>query len=525
MKKSIILLSTVLFVIQGFCLYGGDEFQVNTYTESDQRYPCIAMDSNGNFVIAWESFGQDTNSYGIYAQIYDVNSIPIGKEFRVNSVVEGKQLNPCVAMNNKGDFLIAWQSYDQSPDNDSYGVFAKKIDKNGKILIYDFMVNTQTNNSQDNPSVALSNDGHFVISWNSKAENFTGVYAQIFDSDGNPIGNEIRLSDYVYVETISSVAIDSAGNFVITWVGGGSNIYAKRFDKDGNPINKEFQVNSWEMGEQINPCIAMNKTGDFVIAWQSNEQDGSSYGVFAQRFDNKANLIGSEFNVNSTTEDTQEAPDIALDEDGNFIVTWHCGIYGADREIFAQKFDKEGNAVGDEFVVNQSINNWQIFPSIAMQDLDNFVITWEGEGDGGHDISVSDIYARKYGDKEPPEETELTLYLNDNSFNLGDSLVLDVELQFEDDSQFVDLYWALMLDKTETVWFYPKWDTVLDKITLYIPKNTYLPRTSILETTLPSYLPPIQDQGYYIFAMALFKKDTTIPLSDIAKEYFLYIED
>ena len=34
----------------------------------------------------------------------------------------------------------------------------------------------------------------------------------------------------------------------------------------------------------IQPQVAVDDTGRFVVAWSSNGQDGSAYGVFAQRF-------------------------------------------------------------------------------------------------------------------------------------------------------------------------------------------------------------------------------------------------
>ena len=35
----------------------GAEFQVNTYTTSNQELPSVATDANGNFVVVWESLG------------------------------------------------------------------------------------------------------------------------------------------------------------------------------------------------------------------------------------------------------------------------------------------------------------------------------------------------------------------------------------------------------------------------------------------------------------------------------------
>ena len=46
----------------------GNEFQVNTYTPNNQLFPAVAADSDGNFVVAWQSEGQDGSSNGVFAQ-------------------------------------------------------------------------------------------------------------------------------------------------------------------------------------------------------------------------------------------------------------------------------------------------------------------------------------------------------------------------------------------------------------------------------------------------------------------------
>jgi hypothetical protein len=52
----------------------------------------------------------------------------------------------------------------------------------------------------------------------------------------------------------------------------------------------EFQVNSYTTGDQEGgfvgaPQVARSQDGRFVVAWGSGGQDGSGYGVFAQRHD------------------------------------------------------------------------------------------------------------------------------------------------------------------------------------------------------------------------------------------------
>lgn len=55
MKKAFFIVTMFIMTLSTFCLFGSDEFKVNTYTDSDQLDSYIAMDGNGNFMITWVS--------------------------------------------------------------------------------------------------------------------------------------------------------------------------------------------------------------------------------------------------------------------------------------------------------------------------------------------------------------------------------------------------------------------------------------------------------------------------------------
>jgi hypothetical protein len=46
----------------------GDEFQVNTYIEADQKRPAVAMGQGRKFVTTWQSYGQDGSGYGVFGR-------------------------------------------------------------------------------------------------------------------------------------------------------------------------------------------------------------------------------------------------------------------------------------------------------------------------------------------------------------------------------------------------------------------------------------------------------------------------
>ena len=67
----------------------------------------------------------------------------------------------------------------------------------------------------------------------------------------------------------------------------------------------EFQVNTYTTSHQIESAVTALADGGFVVAWSSNAQDGSGYGVYARRYDTLGNA-GNEFQVNTTTTSSQQ---------------------------------------------------------------------------------------------------------------------------------------------------------------------------------------------------------------------------
>ncbi|MGL4464002.1 MAG: putative Ig domain-containing protein, partial [Planctomycetia bacterium] len=70
----------------------GVEFHVNTFTTNLQGQPSVAIDADGDFVVAWTSFGQDGSNTGIYAQRYVDDSPPTLADPGARTVNEGTPL-------------------------------------------------------------------------------------------------------------------------------------------------------------------------------------------------------------------------------------------------------------------------------------------------------------------------------------------------------------------------------------------------------------------------------------------------
>jgi hypothetical protein len=191
-KKCFILqfLIVGIFIIIGFTEFrAGEEFQVNTFVTGNQGIPAIAMNRKGNFVITWLSDGQDGDGFGIFAQRFKSSGKPLGPEFQVNTNSFGDQFYPAIAMDRKGNFVITWESEGQ--DGDRGGIFAQRFNKNGKPIGSEFQVNTYTEHIQGSPEIAMHKKGNFVITWNSYGQDGSiyGVFAKMFKKQGKSTSN------------------------------------------------------------------------------------------------------------------------------------------------------------------------------------------------------------------------------------------------------------------------------------------------------------------------------------------------
>ena len=381
----------------------GLEFQVNNTTALNQQDPQIAKDSDGDFVVVWTdgdytTGGLDGSSFGIVGQRFDSDGNPVGSEFVVNTDTLGDQSEPAVAMDPDGNFVVVWtdgSNFGGDGDGSSNGISGQLYDDTGSPVGTQFRVNSDTANQQTRADVAMDANGNFVVAFGtfqpSGSTSDADLFARRFDSSANPLGSEFQVNTYTLDRQYrSELGFDAAGNFVIAWrsaVDGDEDydIIARRYDGAGNPLTGEIQVNSYTFEEQRDVSLAVAPDGSFVAAWSSDDFDGSSRGIAARRFDATGTPIGNDFQVNTYTTSSQANPDIAMDTNGNFVVTWASFRQDGDgRGVFAQQFDSSGNAIGGEFQVTTTTAGDQGYgfrgPDVAMDDSGNFTVTWEDDG-------------------------------------------------------------------------------------------------------------------------------------------------
>lgn len=208
------------------------------------------------------------------------------------------------------------------------------------------------------------------------------------------------------------------GRSVIVWSEAGvdgKDIFAQVFTLDGVPEDDAFRVNTTTLSDQVQPIVTALNDGGFVVTWQSFGQDNfiprpagsfsnnvsQQYGIYQRVYDNDARPVTGEFGVNDkTVGDQRDALVIPL-ADGGYVTLWRHFNYvgqseGGQRQgINLQRFDENGQAIGDDYVLPGVIPEPYVPDQVitlirgvtALAD-GNVAVAWAATGNPGVFVTV-----------------------------------------------------------------------------------------------------------------------------------------
>nr|NQU89854.1 hypothetical protein [Bacteroidota bacterium] len=121
----------------------------------------------------------------------------------------------------------------------------------------------------------------------------------------------------------------------------------------------DFLVNehtSIDGTEQEEPSINGDGNGNYVITWMDGRIEWN-FDIYAQIYLSDGTTLGNNFKVNDDEGGTgsQYVPDIAVDPNLNFVITWIDKRNGWEWDIYAQRFSNDGTALGNNFKVNDDL--------------------------------------------------------------------------------------------------------------------------------------------------------------------------
>jgi hypothetical protein len=216
------------------------------------------------------------------------------------------------------------------------------------------------------PTEFLVNTGTFGfqgISDNASSAN--GMHMAVWESDDGFVGGDV-------IEGQLLTAHNSAvgGNFLITF---------------GEGLG----------GGVANPHVAMDAHGNSVVVYQ--ETINGQQDIIAKRItlDPNTGLAKLGFPIVVANDSRNEHdPDVAMDANGNFVVTYTLDFSATDKDIEAVRYNSSGARIG--FVTDKFLNtndHDETFASVAMSPDGRFDIVYQSKS---HDTGVTFINGARY---------------------------------------------------------------------------------------------------------------------------------
>ncbi|MEN8193349.1 MAG: T9SS type A sorting domain-containing protein [Bacteroidota bacterium] len=383
----------IILLLANSFLLGQAEILVNTFTDTSQRDPHIARDSEGNYIVLWDSENQvSTNSQSdIYFQLFDANNNKVGEETQANTITANEQERPSLDMNADGDFIVVWASHTE--DFDSIFDVKGRLYKNDIPTSDEFLINTTTANSQTKPVVSMHSNGTFVVVWESWNQvELKDIYLQRYDANGIKIGIETLVNNTTTNgQGRPAIKHFNNGSYIVVWeswktitdgvTNPGYDIYAKVFNSDGSVSKDEFVVNTYTENYQWFADVETFDDLSFAVTWCSWDQDGHWGGIYIQKFSTLGVKIGNEVLVNNTTVNYQWLPKINKTLDNNIAVVWSSWKQDGSREgVYYSVLDNDLNKLSFETKINDYTDNYQWEPDFVITNDDKLLVTYASWG-------------------------------------------------------------------------------------------------------------------------------------------------
>jgi len=336
---------------------------------------------------ATDEFGTEYVTYQKQAgaksksEVIGVDTVKQSSEaFRVNAPEENdpmsivplvtNQMNPSVAMDADGDFVITWQSESAVLNNRTVtDIYARQFSPQGIVA---------------ESKINFYNDGYTTKRYYGGEENKAVQSIR-------PVGDQFKVNtNGGFYATAPSIGMDADGNYIIAWttssksLSDGNTVYAKRYDRYSNALTDDVKVSADYNYFPLNHVsVDMSNDGYAAITWIYNEDDNfSNYSIAGPMYmslfapatgpDSLIAMPGLERIAIATG---AYNANVAFDAQNNFVITYsdtspYVGNKGASGsesvDVRAQMYsfttDAAGNATFEqlrgEFLVH-SLTNWQ----------------------------------------------------------------------------------------------------------------------------------------------------------------------
>ncbi|MCP4898011.1 MAG: hypothetical protein GY906_13645 [bacterium] len=337
----------------------------------------------------------------VQGQRFNSDGTPAGEEFRVDILPGDWGRNADIGMDSEGYSVVAWEG--GSPDQvGRRSIWARRFDPSGKPLGREIHVNQRhtpgnyhavPEERSDGPKVTLAADGGFLVVWTDHGSgvcNRSDVIARSFDAKGIPLGNEVIVNHGTrHAQLEPTVARESGGSFIVVWcsisnAGGpdeASSLKGRRLSPSGEPSSPEIVLVASDHNSIRHPSIASLSNGQLGLSWllrRPSGEAGIQRTVLALRVFNRDGTPATGPPVKVAEPEILDATIHSL-SNGNMVAVWsqweHLGFTGAT--VFGQTFDSNAKALGNPLQLSPQTTKNKRHASAAIGHSGELLTVWE----------------------------------------------------------------------------------------------------------------------------------------------------
>ena len=321
---------------------------VNTTTTSTQYLSQVAAAADSSFFEVWSDSSSGTSHQTI--RHFDAFGNPLTGEVNLVGGNTSYYASTVVLANQQIDTALSY--YSGSGSNYDTYVGVTSPDLPGSISFHS-VEGTATESLS--PSLAgFADSGMFVAYESVPGGSSNSILANSISPNGI-VGAPITIASTNLNYNPHVAALDNQNVAVV---------YQHEFTNGGSDYDIRFQILS-ETGAVVkadgvvlgagsgavdqNPDVTALHSGGFLVTWSTTTGSSATYDIHGVVYDRDGNVVRSDFIVNTSTAGNQDYSHATALDDGGFLVGWHDFNTNDDR---VQRFDAAGNKLGQEIVVH-----------------------------------------------------------------------------------------------------------------------------------------------------------------------------
>ena len=425
--------------------------KVDPASTGGQHIPGIAVGPNRDVYVVWTDCADTdvtTSECNVAPRIYFARSTDGGKSFLPRVAItngEGYANSAKLAVGPNGTIYVVWN--DDRLTTDNYDVYISTSTDGGVSFGAALRINDVLPDFywQYEPDIAVSGDGTVYVAWDryyydESLEDFDcDIYLAKSTDGGATFGANKKVNDGTDLQYKTGIKVGKSGQVYVVWSdqrnGGVPDVYFAKSTDGGATFSPGIRVNSYTDDSQQYPEIALDDDEKLYVVWSDGRRytSDNSWDVYMARSVDGGASFEPEVKVNdadiATLNNEYPYPIIAAAKSGNVAVSWE-DKRSEDWDVYLRRsFDGGATFVASTRVNDVGTGN-QTVPDIAMDAAGRVYATWRDTRNGEN---IFDIYAAmndqgisKLGTFRPADGT---FYLDANGTGTWDGCGTDRCLQ------------------------------------------------------------------------------------------------